>query len=202
LPEGSLVGTGANDSLLTRISQLDPVYVYFSFADTEAAEIRRLIDSGEAKGPADGKLQVKISFGDGKLYDRQGYVDFTDSNLDLQTGTVRARAIIPNPESKLRPGQFVRISVEGITRHETVVVPQAAVMQGPQGQFVYAVDAENEASIRPVTIGREVADGWIVEKGLKTGDRIVTEGVIKVKPGAPVTIAASDGGVKMKAAQR
>ena len=202
LPEGSLVGTGANDSLLTRISQLDPVYVYFSFADTEAAEIRRLIDSGEAKGPADGKLQVKISFGDGKLYDRQGYVDFTDSNLDLQTGTVRARAIIPNPESKLRPGQFVRISVEGITRHETVVVPQAAVMQGPQGQFVYAVDAENEASIRPVTIGREVADGWIVEKGLKTGDRIVTEGVIKVKPGAPVTIATSDGGVKMKAAQR
>jgi membrane fusion protein, multidrug efflux system len=202
LPEGSLVGTGANDSLLTRISQLDPVYVYFSFADTEAAEIRRLIDSGEAKGPADGKLQVKISFGDGKLYDRQGYVDFTDSNLDLQTGTVRARAVIPNPESKLRPGQFVRISVEGITRHETVVVPQAAVMQGPQGQFVYAVDAENEASIRPVTIGREVADGWIVEKGLKTGDRIVTEGVIKVKPGAPVTIAASDGGVKMKAAQR
>ena len=75
-------------------------------------------------------------------------------------------------------------------------------MQGPQGQFVYAVDTESKASIRPVTIGREVTDGWIVEKGLKPGDRIVTEGVIKVKPGAPVTIAASGDGAKTKAAQR
>ena len=202
LPEGSLVGTGPNDSLLTRISELDPVYVHFSFTDTEATEIRRLVDSGEGKAPADGKLQVKISFGDGKSYDRSGYVDFTDSNLDLQTGTVRARAIVPDPESRLRPGQFVRVSVEGITRHETIVIPQAAVMQGPQGQFVYAVDTENKASIRPVTIGREVMDGWIVEKGLKPGDRIVTEGVIKVKPGAPVSIAASGDGAKAKAAER
>jgi membrane fusion protein (multidrug efflux system) len=202
LPEGSLVGTGADNSLLTRISQLDPVYVYFSFTDTEATEIRRLIDSGEGKGPADGRLKVKISFGDGKNYDREGYVDFTDSNLDLQTGTVRARAVMPNPESKLRPGQFVRVSVEGITRHETVVIPQAAVMQGPQGQFVYAIDAENKASIRPVTIGREVEDGWIVEKGLKAGDRIVREGVIKVKPGALVTVATSGDDGKAKAAQR
>ena len=142
------------------------------------------VDTGEGKGPADGKLQARVSFGDGRSYDRGGHVDFTDSNLDLQTGTVLARAIIPNPESKLRPGQFVRVSVEGITRHETIVIPQAAVMQGPQGRFVYAVDTENKASIRPVTIGREVADGWIVEKGLQAGDRIVTEGVIKVKPGA------------------
>lgn len=202
LPEGSLVGIGADNSLLTRISQLDPVYVYFSFTDTEANEIRQLLDSGEGKGPANGKLQVRISFGDGKSYDREGYVDFTDSNLDLQTGTIRARAVMPNPESKLRPGQFVRVSVEGITRHETVVIPQAAVMQGPQGQFVYVVDTENKASIRPVTIGREVTDGWIVEKGLKQGDRVVTEGVIKVKPGAPVTVTASGDAAKTKAAQR
>ena len=120
----------------------------------------------------------------------------------MQTGTVRARAIIPNPKSGLRPGQFVRVSVEGITRHDTIVIPQAAVMQGPQGQFVYAVDTENKASIRPVTIGREVTDGWIVEKGLQAGDRIVTEGVIKVKPGAPVTVAASLDSAKTKAAQR
>jgi membrane fusion protein, multidrug efflux system len=75
-------------------------------------------------------------------------------------------------------------------------------MQGPQGQFVYVVDTGNKASIRPVTIGREVTDGWIVEKGLQAGDRIVTEGVIKVKPGAAVTIAASSDSAKTKAAQR
>lgn len=192
LPEGSLVGTSATDSLLTRMSQLDPVYVHFSFTDAEATEIRRLIDSGQGEGPADGKLQAKVRFGDGKTYDRVGHIDFTDSSLDLQTGTVRARAVLPNPESFLRPGQFVRVSVEGITRQDTIVIPQAAVMQGPQGQFVYAVDAQNKASIRPVTIGREVGGGWIIEKGLETGDRIVTEGVIKVRPGGAVTVAASE----------
>ncbi|MDQ8727971.1 efflux RND transporter periplasmic adaptor subunit [Bradyrhizobium sp. LHD-71] len=201
LPEGSLVGTNANDTLLTRISQLDPVYVYFSFADTEATEIRQLVDSGAGEGPPDGKLQVKITFGDGKGYDHRGYVDFTDSNLDLNTGTLRARAVVPNPESRLRPGQFVRVSVEGITRNGAIVVPQAAVMQGPQGQFVYALEADDKAQVRPVTIGREVADGWIIEKGLKAGDRIVTEGVIKVRPGAPVTVASGEAPRK-EAAQR
>lgn len=201
LPEGSLVGTGVTDSLLTRISQLDPIYVHFSFTDTEATEIRRLIDSGEGVGPVDGKLQARISFGDRKRYDHVGYVDFTDSSIDLQTGTVRARAVIPNPKARLRPGQFVRVSVEGVTRNNTVVVPQAAVMQGPQGQYVYAIDAQNKASIRPVTIGREVVDGWIVEKGLVAGDRIVTEGVIKVRPGAAVAIAAAES-KPTRAAQR
>jgi membrane fusion protein (multidrug efflux system) len=192
LPEGSLVGTSGSDSLLTRISQLDPVYVNFSFADSEANEIRRLLESGQGKGPASGKLQARISFGDGTKYERIGYVDFTDSSIDLQTGTVRARAVVPNPETRLRPGEFVRVSIEGVIRNETVVVPQAAVMQGPQGQFVYTVDAENKASVRPVTIGREVDDGWIVEKGLKGGDRIVTVGVIKVRPGSPVSVATAE----------
>ncbi len=199
LPEGSLVN--ANESLLTRISQLDPVYVHFSFTDTEATEIRRLIDSGEGKGPADGKLQAKVSFGDGRTYDQVGYVDFTDSSLDLQTGTLRARGVLPNPDSRLRPGAFVRVSIEGITRQDTIVIPQAAVMQGPQGQFVYTVDPQNKVSVQPVSIGREVTGGWIVEKGLKSGDRIVTEGIIKVRPGGAVTVASVEG-AKTKAASK
>lgn len=203
VPEGSLVGTNANDSLLTRITQIDQVYVHFSFTDAEANEIRELIGTSDGKSPADGRLQAKISFGDGKSYPVAGRVDFTDSSVDLQTGTVRARAVLPNPQSILRPGQFVRVSVEGITRHDTIVVPQAAVMQGPQGQFVYTVDAENKAAIRPISLGREVSNGWIVEKGLKTGDRIVTEGVIKVRPGAPVSVAAAAvSDEPVKAAQR
>jgi membrane fusion protein (multidrug efflux system) len=200
LAEGSLVGTGPNDSLLTRITQLDPVYVYFSFTEADLTEIRRLVRGGE--GPADGRLEARISFGDGSSYDRGGYIDFTDSSVDLQTGTVQARAVVPNPEARLSPGEFVRVSVEGITRRSAVVVPQAAVMQGPQGQFVYAVDAEDKASIRPITIGREVANGWIVEKGLQAGDRIVTEGVIKVRPGEPVTVAAAGGDPTDTAIQR
>lgn len=192
MPEGSLVGTSPDNSLLTRIHQLDPVYVHFSFSETEQTEIRRLVETGTGKGPVDGKLKVKVSFGDGKRFDGEGHVDFTDSTLDLQTGTVRARAVVPNSEGRLRPGEFVRVAVEGITRLDAVVIPQSAVMQGPQGQFVYAVDAQNVATIRPVTIGREVDNGWIVEKGLQSGDRIVSEGVIKVRPGSPVAPADSD----------
>jgi membrane fusion protein (multidrug efflux system) len=188
LPEGSLVNATTN-SLLTRITQLDPVYVHFSFTDTEAREIRRLLDSGQGFGPPGGRLKVRISFGDGQRYDREGEVDFTDSNLDLQTGTLRARAVLANPQDRLRPGEFVRVSVEGVTRRDAIVVPQAAVMQGPQGQFVYALEAGDKAVVRPITIGREVGKGWIVEKGLEAGERIVTEGVVKVKPGSPVAIA-------------
>lgn len=187
LAEGSLVGTGQNDSLLTRMSEIDRVYVHFSFPETELAEIRRLIESGEARGPAGGRLLATIMLSDGTRYEHQGYVDFTDSSIDLQTGTVRGRALVPNPDLKLRPGQFVRILVEGVTRKDSVVIPQAAVMQGPQGQFVYTIDDKNLASIRPVSIGRDVAGGWIVEQGLKSGDRVVTEGIIKVRPGSPVT---------------
>ncbi|MBN9084305.1 MAG: efflux RND transporter periplasmic adaptor subunit [Rhizobiales bacterium] len=187
LPEGSLVGTGQNDSLLTRMSEIDRVYVHFSFPEAELAEIRRLIASGEARGPAGGRLLATIMLSDGTRYEHQGYVDFTDSSIDLQTGTVRGRALVPNPDLKLRPGQFVRVLVEGVTRKDSVVIPQAAVMQGPQGQFVYTIDDKNLASIRPVSIGRDVAGGWIVEQGLKSGDRVVTEGIIKVRPGSPVT---------------
>lgn len=189
LPEGSLVGTGAGDSLLTRISQLDPVYVNFSFSGTEYAEIRRLLESGQAEGPEDGRLTARISFGDGQVYEREGYIDFTDSSIDLQTGTIRARAVVPNPEHRLLPGQFVRVTVTGVTLKDAIVVPQAAVMQGPQGQFVYTVDASNKAGIKPVTLGREVEGGWIVADGLRARDRVVTEGVIKVRPGNPVAVA-------------
>ena len=196
MAEGSLVGTGSDNSLLTRITQLDPIYLNFSFSDLEASEIRRLLENGQGQGPADGKLKVKISFGDGATYAKEGYVDFTDSNLDLQTGTLRARAIVPNPDSKLRPGQFVRVSVEGVTRREAVVIPQATVMQGAQGQYVYTVDADNKAAMRPVTIGREVADGWIVEKGLKAGDRIVSEGLVKVRAGSAVQIDTASANAK------
>lgn len=196
MPEGSLVGTGADNSLLTHITQLDPVYVNFSFTNSEAVEIRQLIDSGEAKISANGKLQVAISFGDGRTYPQKGVIDFTDSNLDLKTGTLRSRAVVTNPDKQLRPGEFVRVSVEGVTRLNAIVVPQVAVMQGAQGQYVYTLDAENKASVRPVTIGREVDKGWIVEKGLKEGDRIVTEGIIKVRPGQAVTVASAKDAAK------
>jgi membrane fusion protein (multidrug efflux system) len=190
MDEGSLVGTTADNSLLTRITQLDPAYVNFSFTDRELGELRQLYDSGRADRPEDGTLKAAIEFGDGTTYDKEGSITFTDVTIDQQTGTIRARAEVPNPDRKLLPGQFVRVIVNGVTLNAALVVPQAAVMQGPQGPYVYAVDAESKAVMKPIELGREVEGGWIVEKGLASGDRIITEGVIKVRPGAPVTLDA------------
>jgi membrane fusion protein (multidrug efflux system) len=191
MDEGSLVGTTAENSLLTRIHQLDPAYVNFSFTDRELGELRRLYDTGRADRPADGELKASIEFGDGSTYDKEGKITFTDVTIDRETGTIRTRAVVPNPDRKLLPGQFVRVIVNGVTLKDALVVPQASVMQGPQGPFVYVVDAESKAVMKPVELGREVDGGWVVETGLSPGDKVITEGIIKVRPGAPVTVAGT-----------
>lgn len=188
VPEGSLIGAGSSDSLLTRITRLDPVYVNFSYASEDAAEIRRIIDQS---GSDEGKLSASIVFGDGSALERKGVIDFTAPSLDTQTGTMRVRAVFDNPDSRLIPGQFVRIKIGGLTVPSAIVVPEAAVMQGPDGKFVYTVDDSLTAAVQPITTGRSVEDGWIVTDGLKAGDRIVTSGIIKVRPGSRVAATKS-----------
>lgn len=191
VPEGSLIGTSGDSGLLTSITQLDPVYVNFAFADREGAEIRRLLSLQQSKGSPAKDPKVKITFGDGEVYDQEGTIDFTSSSIDMQTGTLQARAIVKNLNQRLVPGQFVRATVTGLTLDDAIVVPEAAVMQGPQGQFVYTINSTGNAEIRPVELSRQIESGWIVSSGLKAGDRLVTQGVIKVRPGAPVTTAVA-----------
>ncbi|WP_062012342.1 efflux RND transporter periplasmic adaptor subunit [Aureimonas sp. AU4] len=182
VPEGSLIQQGA---LLTQITQLDPIYVNFSPADTEAQSIRQQIESGAAEGALK-DLKVSVRFGNGETYAQTGSIDFLSSSIDTQTGTILSRAVLPNPDSRLLPGQFVRVEVEGLKVPNAVTIPTAALMQGPQGTFVYTLDDKNVAAVRPVTIGRELGDRLLVANGLKGGDRVVTVGVIKVRPGSPV----------------
>lgn len=190
VPEGSLIGTG-DASLLTRITQLDPVHVYFSTTQSELEEARALLESQGLWGRAGELVKVRIMFGDGRIYEHAGTIDFAASGLDPQTGTLRVRATVPNPERRLLPGQFVRAIVTGITLKDAIVIPHAALLQGPQGQFVYTVNREGRAEARPVQLGREVDTGWIVESGLTPGDRLITEGIIKVRPGAPVSTSGA-----------
>lgn len=188
LPQGSLVQA---NSLLTRITQTDPVQVVFSYTDRDANEIRDLQKAGRAEiDPRnEGRLSVRVRFGDGRFAPEAGYIDFTSSSVDLETGTIQARAFVPNPDGALLPGQFVQVIVSGLILHDGIAVPQRAVMQGPQGTFVYTVDAAGKATARPVRLGRETSMGWLVEEGLRAGDKVITEGVIKVRPGNPVTLA-------------
>jgi len=186
--EGSLIGTTGDTGLLTSITQLDPVYVNFSFSDTEAAEVRRLIDLKKAKGQAP-NLGVKISFGDGTTYDHDGVVDFTSSTIDVSTGTLQARAVVDNPIRRLLPGQFVRATVTGVSLDNAITIPEVALMQSPQGQFVYTIDKDGKARVNPVTLGQKVGSDWLVLSGLSAGDKLITEGIIKVRPGSPVQAA-------------
>lgn len=196
--EGSLVGSTGETSLLTTITQLDPVYVNFSFSDTEAAEIRGLLATKDVR-LGDAKLKVRISFGDGTVYDQEGIVDFASNSLDTETGTLQARAIVANPERRLLPGQFVRATITGVALDDALLVPEVALMQSAQGQFVYTVDAQGNARVNPVTLGQKVGGAWIVKSGLSSGDRVITEGVIKVRPGGPVnpTAQASSAGASV-----
>ena len=224
--EGSLVSPG-NDSLLATVSQLDPLYVNFSVSEAERLRLNRLMNSGELKAPAANEVAAKsikngsvsspdrsalsgysvsLKLSDGTIYDRKGRLTFVDPAINTGTGSFDARAELPNADAALRPGQFVRVIVEGATRPNTIVVPQRAVMDGPQGKFVFVTakggqDGKTDVALpRPVTVGEWVdVDGqqqWIVESGLKPGDVVVVEGTAKLFPipgGAPIMLGPPPG---------
>jgi membrane fusion protein, multidrug efflux system len=175
----------AQQTLLTTLTPLDPAYVSFSFTDEEGQAFREM-NSRRAQ-PITGKdLTIDLQFGGGNRYPLPGKLDNAAQRVDPQTGTIQARAVFPNPDGSLLPGQFVRVRVSGITLPNAIVVPQRAVSQGPQGPFVYAVGPGNVAEVRPIRLGPELAEGWVVQEGLKGGERVVVDGVVRVRAGSPV----------------
>lgn len=183
----------AQQTLLTTITPLDPAYVSFSFTDEEGHAFRAL-NERRAQPISENDLIVDLQFGGGQLYPRTGKIDTAARRVDPQTGTIQARAIFPNPDGVLLPGQFVRVRIRGITLPDAIVVPATAVSQGPQGPSVYVIGANDTAEVRPIRLGREVAAGWAVREGLKGGERVVVDGVIRVRAGAPVKAVPAGSG--------
>lgn len=188
--EGTLVT--ADTTLLTRVTQLDPMYVEFAYSDSEAMMQRQAVASGQMSLPKDKLLHVEIVSREGTTYGQEGVIRFTDSIINPDTGTVQARAVVPNKDQTIMPGQFVRVKVKGLTQMNAIGIPEKAVMQGPMGTFVYTVGAENKAVITPVKLGLLNHGTQIVSEGLKEGDLVVTEGMIKVKPDMPVCVDTPD----------
>ena len=182
-PEGTLVQP--QQTVLTRITQLDPAYVYFTTTDGELRELTE-INRKRAKPLTEDDVTVKLRFGNGDVYPFDGRVDISSSIVDPRTGTIQIRAVFPHDKRGLLPGQFVRVEIVGVTMPNAVLVPKTAIVQGPQGAAVYVLEANDVAQARPVQLDREVEKGWIVKSGLKPGDRVVTDGVIRVRPGAKV----------------
>ena len=185
--EGTLV-SGPN-VLLTTVTQTDPVYVIFGIPDRDYLALRRDVEAGRLKLPEQGRFKASIKLADGRPYGKAGVVNFTDVRVNPQTGTSEARAEFPNPDGALRTGEFVRIVLEGAVRPAAIVVPQRAVLEGPKGKFVYTVTADSKAEPRPVEVGDWSGEGWIVNSGIKPGDQVIVDGVLKLGPGAPVKVA-------------
>ena len=189
---GSFVAPGP-DSLLTYVSALDPMRVNFSISENDQLNYQKLVAEGKLVRPADGKYMVKVVLGDGTVLPATGRVTFGDASFSRETGTFLVRAELPNKDGGLRPGQFVRVLLEGSTWKDAIQVPQRAVMQGPQGNFVWVIDAESKAQPRPVVLGPLGDGAWLVQQGLQSGDRVVVDGGLKLAPGAAVTVAPDAG---------
>lgn len=185
--EGSLVSTDAAGSLLTTITQLNPVYVNFSVPGTEAMRFRKLQAEGKLFLPKEYEVHIRLS--DGSNYKLAGHINFADQQVDPLTGSIRTRAQFDNPDKIVLPGQFVRVLLDGSKFINTLAVPQRAVLFTQSGPIVYVLDEENTATPRPVVLGDSVGKEFVVNSGLEDGERIISEGVIKVRPGTVVKIA-------------
>ena len=160
---------------------------------------------GELAGMPDFYRVLDVTYrvaGIGSLYPLKGRLSFEDVRISLATGTREARAELPNPEGRLQPGQFVRVIVHGAKRPNALTVPQRAVLEGPQGKFVYVVDEKSTAQPRPVQVAEWSGDSWVVTEGVKPGERVIVDGLLKLGPGAPVKIAEQKPPAEEKMAQK
>lgn len=179
--EGSLVNSDDDTALLTRISQTDRLYIEFSMAVDEAAMVRQALLSGPTSS-----VKVLIQGPDGKDLAQGAELEFVDTLVDQTSGTVQARATLPNDATNLLPGQFVRAHIAGITLPQAAVVPTRAVLRSPMGAMVWVVGKGDKVEPRPVQPGQTAGNDVVIASGLKTGERVIVDGVIKVQPGAVV----------------
>ncbi|MFZ5426810.1 MAG: efflux RND transporter periplasmic adaptor subunit [Thermodesulfobacteriota bacterium] len=184
--EGSLVGTSADASLLTTINRIDPVYVNFSIPGQMSMKFRKDRAEGRIVFASGDDFRVRLVLPDGSVYAHPGRINFTDTQVDSQTGVVKARAEAPNPNGDILPGQFVRAKLEGAVLRQAMAVPQGAVLRTQQGPMVWVVNDKDAVEPRPVVLGETLGNDYLLEGGVKPGERVIVEGVIKVRPGAQV----------------
>ena len=179
---GDLVGP--NDSRpLTTVSQVDPIYAEVAISEQLAYSVfRRWADDPAAPR----QLELELILADGSVYPRRGRADILDRQVDLKTGTVMARGIFPNPGNVLRPGQYAKVRAVTEVKKNALLVPQRAVLDVQGVRQVAVVGADDTVELRPVQVGPRTGSLWIIEQGVKPGERVVVEGLDKVRPGAKV----------------
>jgi membrane fusion protein (multidrug efflux system) len=180
---GALV-TASQASALTTIQQLDPIYVDLDQSTSEMERLRSQLQSGRLKQP-DGQVQIELLLENGKTYDHKGKYSFTDSSVNEATGSVSTRAIFANPNRALLPGMYVRARVVAGVDPTAIMIPQRAVSRNPLGQATAMfVDKDGKVEQRIIEVTQAVGNNWLVERGAASGDRVIIDGLQKVKPGA------------------
>jgi membrane fusion protein (multidrug efflux system) len=175
---GTLVQPNNESALLTTITRGDPIWVRFALSEAEYGRLR---------GAEQKKVEVKVELSDGSAYGRTGKLNFAGSTVDAATGTVQMRAELPNPKQLLLPGQYVRVRVVAGTQ-QAIVVPQTAVLQNESGRFVYVAGPDGKAVPRTIRAGSWLGDGWVVLEGLKPGDSVIVDNLVRLRPGTPVQV--------------
>lgn len=182
--EGRLVS--AQTDLLTVIHQVDPMYVIVSAPESLLLKRRRERATKKVQGAGVYDLRGVITFADGSTYPHEGDLDLVDVGLRTTTGSMDVRVVFPNPNRALLPGQFVKVRFLGAVRTGAILVPQRAVQQGPKGSVVYVVGEGDKVEVRNVLAAAWHGNQWLIEEGLKAGERVVVEGMHRIMPGAPV----------------
>jgi membrane fusion protein (multidrug efflux system) len=174
------------NSQLTTVAVLSPMWVNFSLSENEMQNHREQVTKGLLRVPQNRNYVVEIILVDGSLFPHTGRITFADSSFNPQTGTFLLRASVDNPKGVLLPNQYVRVRIKGAVRPNAILVPQRAIQQGSKGHFVWVVK-DGKAEARPVTVGNWEGDEWLVFEGLKTGEQVVVDGGLHLTPGMPVT---------------
>ena len=185
----SLVTTGAlvtsgQPTALANIQRLDPMYVDITQSSADVVALRRALSSG---GVTPSEATAQLTLEDGSAYALPGRIEFSETLVDQTTGSVTIRARFPNPQGLLLPGMFVRAKLSQVTARNAILVPQQGVSRDPRGNAtVYLVGPDNKAMLKAVSASRTVGTSWLVENGLAAGDKVIVEGLDRVKPNQPI----------------
>lgn len=186
--EGALVGPGSQQSLLTTLYTMDPIWVDFNVSEGDVLKYGTESKKGVFQFPKDMNFDIEVVLSNGSIFPSRGKVDFANPALQQSTGSMNVRAVLPNPEELLRPGQFVRARLLGAIYPNAIIVPQTAVMQGKKGLFVYVINQDSQAEMREVTTGASYKGNFVVFTGLEPGDEVIVDGVNKILPGQTVHV--------------
>ncbi len=177
---GSFLAAGSPNSELTTITEMNPMWVYFSLSQAQIQSINNLLEQKQLAATSLADVDVTVSLTDGALYPHVGKIGFTDVLYNVETGTRLVRAVFPNPDYVLKQGQFVTASIIGLNLQDVYLVPQAAVQQNSQGAFVWVVDGDDRVHTRSVTPGNWNGPNWVISGGLNPGERVVISNILRM----------------------